>query len=65
MVFRVFAHADVADRGRYQDSLGTFERTQHDLDWEISSILAPPDELKPCADLLGECIRRGSKVVRD
>src|SRR5580658_5744241 len=65
MLFRALANADVADRGSHQDSLGTFERTQHDLDWEISSILAPPDEFKPCPDLLSECIRCGSKVVRD
>ena len=35
MFFRVFAHADVADRRSHQDSFRAFERAQHDLDWEI------------------------------
>src|ERR1700683_5415299 len=65
MVFRVLAHADVADRSRHQNSLGAFERTQHDLDWKLAPILAPSDEFKACADLLGERIRRGAKVVRN
>src|SRR6202521_938685 len=65
MLFRVLAHADVADRGRYQDSLSAFQRAQHDLDWKLASILPPPVNLNPRTDLLRERVSRGSRTVSD
>ena len=41
MLFRVLAHADVADRRRHQDSLGALQRAQHDLDRKLAAVLAP------------------------
>ena len=65
MLFRSFAHTDVADGCRDQDSLGAFQRTQHDLDRKITSILPPPSELDPRSDLLRQCVFDGSKSVSE
>src|ERR1700731_691885 len=65
MLFRILAHADVANRGGHQDSLGAFQRAQHDLDWKLTSILPPPVELNPRTDLLRQRVSRGSRTVRD
>src|ERR1700676_3366281 len=61
----VFAHANVADRCRHQDSLSAFQRAQHDLDRKLTSILPPPGELNPCTDLLRQRLSRGSRTVSD
>jgi hypothetical protein len=65
MLFRRFAHADVADRRGDQDALGAFQRAQHQLDRKFAAILAPRDKLDPGADLLRQRLRRGSRAVRD
>src|ERR1700688_5235073 len=65
MRFGRFSHADVADRRRHQNSLGAFQRAQHDLDRKFASILPPPGELDPRTDLLRQRFSRGSKTVRD
>src|ERR1700674_1774595 len=65
MLFRILAHADVADRCRDQDSFGAFQRAQHDLDREIAPILPPPAELDPRTDLLCQRLSRGSGTVSD
>src|SRR6202522_3915407 len=65
MMFRALADTDVADRRRHQNSFGAFERTQHDLDRELGTILPPPSELDPGADLLCQCILCGPKTIRD
>src|SRR5580704_18438045 len=65
MLFRVLAHANVPDGCRHQDPLSAFEGAQHDLDREIVSILPPPVELNPRADLLRQGLRRGSRTVSD
>ncbi len=56
-VSAVLAHADVADGCRDQDSLGAFERAEHDLDRKLAAILAPSGELDSGSDLL--CQRFG------
>src|ERR1700730_16091048 len=61
----VFAHANVADRCRHQDSLSAFQRAQHDLNRKLASILPPPGELNPCTDLLRQRLSRGSRTVSD
>ena len=38
--FGVLADGDVADGGRQQDSFGTFQRTEHNVDGKLASILA-------------------------
>src|SRR5579872_3193651 len=65
MRFGLFARGDVADRGRYQDAFGAFERAQHDLDGKLALVLAPPGELNPRADLLRQRLGRRSQTVRD
>src|ERR1700674_3577825 len=65
MLLGPFAHADVADRCRHQDSFGAFQRAQHDLDRKVASILPPPSELNPCSHLLCQRVFRGSKTVRE
>ena len=65
MPLRGLAHADVADRRRHQDSLGAFEWTQHDLDWKLTSILPPPDELKPRPDMLRQRLGSASRTIGD
>src|SRR4029077_9802397 len=65
MLFRILAHADVADRRGHQDPVGTFQWTKHDLDWKLTSILPPPGELDPRSHLLRKRVSRGSKAVRD
>src|ERR1700730_7126485 len=65
MLFRILAHADVADRCRHQDSLSAFQRAQHDLNRKRTSILPPPGELNPCTDLLRQRLSRGSRTVSD
>src|ERR1700687_4633767 len=65
MLFRGLAHADVADRRRYQDSFGALQRAEHDLDRKLAAILAPSSELKPGADLLRQRVFGGSQIVRD
>src|SRR6202521_2297046 len=65
MIFRILAHADVADRRRHQDSFRAFQRAQYDLDRKIASILPPPVELNPRTDLLRQRFSRGSGAVRD
>ena len=42
MLFRVPAHADVADGRRDQRAFRALERAQHDLDGKLAAILAPP-----------------------
>src|ERR1700674_673123 len=65
MLFRILAHADVANRCRDQDSFGAFQRAQHDLDREITPILPPPIELNPRTDLLRQRLSRSSGTVSD
>ena len=65
MLFRILAHADVADRRRHQSSFGAFQRAQHDLDRKLAAVLAPPDEFDPGADLLRQRVFRGSQTVGD
>ena len=65
MGFRVLAHADVADRRGHQNSFGTFERAQHDLDGKLGAILAPPDEFDSGADLLRQSLGRAAGAVGD
>ena len=59
------AHADVADGRGDEDALGALERAQHDLDRELGPVLAARDELDAGADLLGEGVGRGARVVGD
>src|SRR4029077_12052893 len=65
MLFGIVAHADVADRRRHQDPVGTFQWTQHDLDRKLTSVLPPPGELNPRSNLLRKSVSRGSKTVAD
>src|ERR1700732_2006945 len=65
MLFRVLAHADVADRRRHQRSFGALQRAQHDLDWKIAAILPSSGQLDTGTDLLCQGVLRGSKIVRD
>src|ERR1700726_3258874 len=65
MLFGLFAFGDVPDGCRYQDPLGAFERTQHDLDGKLASILSPTDELNPRSHLLRQRLGRGSGTVSD
>ena len=41
------------------------QRAQHDLDWKLAAVLALPDQFDPGTDLLRQCVRRGSKTIRD
>src|ERR1039457_7075857 len=59
------AHADVADCSGHQDSLGTRQRTQRDLDRKFASILPPPSEFNPRADLLRQSVFGRSKSIGD
>src|ERR1700692_2725130 len=65
MLFRTLAHADVADSCCHQDSFSAFQRTQHDLDWKLTSILPPPNKLNPSTNLLRQRLSRSSGTVRD
>ena len=65
MLFCRLAHADVADGCSDQNSFGTFQRAQHDLNRKFAPILPVPDEFKPRADLLRQCIRRRSQIIRN
>ncbi len=65
MLFRVLAHADVADRRCYQRAFRAFERAQHDLDGKLAAILAPPGEFDPGADLLRQGLGGGAGAVGD
>src|ERR1035437_2991306 len=65
MLFCILAHADIADCRCHEDSLGTFQRAQHDFDWEPGSIFAQPGELNPRADLLRQRFSRGPGCVGD
>ena len=56
--FRLSARADIAD---HQNSLGAFERTQHDLDRKFAAILAPARQFRFGADL--KCERRGKTII--
>src|SRR6202795_3736540 len=59
--FAVLAGADVAD---HQDSLGAFERAQHDLNRKLAAILPSPRELDPRSDLQGQGILPTSQSTR-
>src|ERR1700687_2586311 len=63
MLLGFLAHADVPDRCRHQNSFGVFQWAQHDLDWKIASILAPPVELNPCTDLLRQRLSRRPSTI--
>src|SRR5580692_2975804 len=65
MRIRGLPHADVADRRGHQNSFGTFERAQHDLDGKLAAILAPPDEFNSSADLLRQRLCRAASAVSD
>ena len=65
MPFGGFAHADVADGGRDQHSLGAFERAEHDLDRKLAAVLAPRREFDAGADLLRQCVCCGAGAVGD
>src|ERR1700682_6501794 len=60
--FVVLAGADVAD---HQDSLGAFERTQHDLHRKLAPILSQSGELDPRSDLQRQGVPRGSQTARE
>ena len=45
--FCVFAHTDIADCGGHQNTPGTIERAQHDLDGKLAAVLSPPREFEP------------------
>ena len=63
MGFGRLAHADVADRRRHQNALGAFQRTQHELDRKLATILASPNEFDPGANLLRQRLGRGSSPI--
>src|ERR1700735_3143213 len=65
MRFGLFARGDIADSCRHQDSLGAFQRAQHDLDWELASILSAAVEFNASTDLWRQRVCRGSKSIRD
>src|ERR1700730_11196072 len=65
MGFRIFAHADVPDRRRHQDSLSAFEWAQHDLNRKLGSILPPRNEFDSGSDLLRQRLGRASGTIRD
>src|SRR5450432_548169 len=65
MPFRTLAHADIADRGRHQNSFAAFQRAEHDLDRKFGAILAPPGEFNPGADPLRQCVLGGPETIRD
>src|ERR1700722_4478882 len=65
MLLGILAHANIADRRCYQDSFGTFERAEHDLQRKLASVLAPPHKFNSGADLLCQCLRRASGAVSD
>src|SRR5216683_950077 len=65
MLFRILAHADVADRCRHQGSFGAFQWAQHQLDRKLTSILPTPRKLDPRTDLLRQRLGRGSGTVSD
>ena len=63
--FGLLAGGDVADGRGHQNSLGAFQRAQHDLDRKLAAILPPPDEFDPGADLLRQRVFGGAKSVGD
>src|SRR5271155_358352 len=65
MLLRGSAHADVPNRRRHQRSFGTFQRTKHDFDWKLASILPPSNQLDSRPDLLRQRFCRASRSVRD
>src|SRR5450432_734118 len=65
MLFRILAHADVADRRGHQGSFRALERAQHQFDRKLASIFPPPNELDPGSNLMRQRISRRSKTVRD
>src|SRR6202051_1498864 len=65
MLFRTLAHADIPNGCRHQDSFVAFQRTQHDLDWELTSILPPPNKLNPSTNLLRQRVSGSSCTIGD
>src|SRR5271170_7534913 len=51
---RTLADTDVADGSGHQNSFRTFEGAQHELDGELGTIFAPPDQLDSGSNLLGQ-----------
>src|SRR5271168_4775281 len=64
MLFRCLAHADIADCGCHQNSFGTLQRTQHDFDRKLASILPPSIKLNARPYLLRQRIFSRSKTIR-
>ena len=66
MALSSFANTDVANRRRHQNAFRAFERTQHELDGKLASILASSGEFNSrTADLLRSRIFRRSKIISD
>src|ERR1700687_1937888 len=65
MFFCILAHGDIADRSRDQDAFGALQGAEHDLDRELSSILAAPGELDAHSALLRGCSGRAPRAVGD
>ena len=61
----LLARGDVANRRGHQDSFRARQRTQHELDWKLASILASPVQFDPHADLLPQRVLGGPKAVSD
>jgi len=64
-MFSLLLRGNIADGRRHQDSFGALQRTEHDFDGELASILPQGDQLNPGADLLGQRLGRRAGSVRD
>ncbi len=65
MLFRRFAHADIADRRHHQDAFGAVQRAQHQFDRELAAVTPTAGQLDTCTNLLGEGFRRAARFVGD
>ncbi len=65
VLFSIFAHGDVADCRGDQDTLGAFERAEHDLDGKLASVFAFSVQLNAGADLLRQGFGGGAGSIGD